>query len=105
MVNEELDGQLYCWSGILGTYDYSIIYHLCGNCHYCEQVEVKNQKKLTNDIPCQLNTMQSSNWFLDRTAGESRDLQLNNNNLAMMIDWKEKNIQPIWAKYPSFIMS
>ena len=55
---KELDGQMSCLSGLLRTYDYSFTYHPgighanadslsrcpCRKCHYCGQVEVKNQK-------------------------------------------------------------
>ena len=65
-------------------------------------VILKNQKKLTNNISCQMNTMQSSNWFPDHIASESRDLQLNYNNLTVIIEWKEKNIQLAWAEISKF---
>ena len=56
------------------------------------------------DNSCQLNVLQSgdSNWFKDRTCAENRELQQKDRNLAMLIDWKERNIQPTWAEISKF---
>ena len=115
---KEPDGQLCRWSGIIGTYDFSITYRPgnvhrnadslsrrpCGKCRYCEKVEFKNEEKLKDDNSCQLNVLQSgdSNWFKDRTSAENRELQQKDRNLAMLMDWKERNILPTWAEISKF---
>ena len=113
---KEPDGQLCRWSEIIGTYDYTITYRPgrvhgnadslsrrpCGNCKYCNRVEVKNQKKLNNDASCQLNVLHSSNWFPERSSTDNRDLQLQDKNLAMLMDWKEKDNRPTWPEVSRF---
>ena len=113
---KNLDGQLCRWSQILGADNYTIIFEQsrvhgnadgqsrrpCGACKYCEKMEEKQSKEVTSKAICQLNTIQSSNWFNGNTSLENRNLQMKDTNLQKMIKWKEENVRPTWPEISMF---
>ena len=109
---KNLDGQLCRWSQILGAYDYTIDFRQsrahknadglsrrpCGNCRYCQKVEEKQSKVEESAITCQLNFLQSSNWFPCNSNDQNRSLQMDDKTLKKLILWKEKDSRPAWEE-------
>ena len=117
-----LEGQLARWSELLGTYNFTLIHRAgkqhvnadflsrppCGNCSYCERVELREKDKVSDHCDCPKkcsvrkvvaeDTFQKvDSWLNSKTCDELRNLQESDPDIGFLL--KEKEVgheKPKW---------
>lgn len=103
------EGQLARWLEVLGTYDFEIQHRPglkhsnCDSlsrhpCHQCGRVADEQNDEGAHIVALsQVTEKEAPNWLPVKSQEELIEAQSKDNDIALILDWKQKNQKPIWA--------